>query len=329
MIEKLNRFSDYINPVIEAFLTEKEPIENLTDGVFYSIEAGGKKIRPFLCYEVCRHLRGDVDKVVPFAAVMEIMHNWILIHDDIQDGDTFRRNKPTIWAKYGVPHAINIGDFLQNKVYQITIEEGKKILDNTKILKILNLISETIIYTTQGQALDINLRNDDSPTLEKYIRSVMLKAGYYLACPMIVGAIVADADDSIIETITHFGKYIGPAFQIRDDLIDLTTGKGRNYVIGNDIREGKRTLIVIHTLSNCSQKEKQSLINILNKDRSEVIREEVDWTIELFKKSSSIDYAENYAQSLIEKAKNETGSLPSDLSAFLKEIAEFMIKRVT
>ncbi|OGL43061.1 MAG: hypothetical protein A2161_18450 [Candidatus Schekmanbacteria bacterium RBG_13_48_7] len=327
MLDKLEKFSGYFDTKIEGFLKEKDEIPNLNDGVLYSISTKGKRIRPFLCYEVCKILNGDTEIVLPFAAAMEIMHSWILIHDDIEDGDTVRRNKPAVWIKYGIPHGINIGDYLQNKVYKIIINTRTSGIGDRIILKILNLVSQTLIYTTQGQALDMNLRIDNNPTIDKYITSVNLKAGYYLSCPIITGAIVAGAGDDLLNTINNYGQCIGPAFQIRDDLIDLTVGKGRNNIIGNDVREGKRTLLVIHALENSSPDEKIKLLNILNKKREQNTQEEIDWIIKLFRKHNSIEFAENYAKELLNQAEKEITELPEDLKIFLIEIAAFMIER--
>lgn len=330
MLDAIQKFSDYIEPEIVALLKEEgDIIPNLTDGVFYSIKTGGKRLRPFLCYEACKKLGGDLKIVLPFAVAMEIMHNWIIIHDDIEDGDTIRRNKETVWSKFGLPHGINIGDYLQNVVYQILLRTRDQGIEEKKLFVILELVSQTLIYTTQGQALDINLSKDNCPTEEKYMKCVMLKAGYYLSCPIIVGAIVANANNELINKIRNFGKYIGPAFQIRDDLIDLTKGKGRNNVIGNDIREGKRTLLVVDTFLKCSQLEKNQLLKILNKKRKRTESEDVKWVINLFDKYNSIEYADKYSKHLIEKANKEIRDIPNDIKNFLTEVSEFMVERTS
>jgi geranylgeranyl pyrophosphate synthase len=325
----LSEFSKQFDLLSDKYVKEKEIISNLSDAVAYCLKTKGKRVRPFLCLEVCKRLGGDINKAIPFSVAIDLMHNWILIHDDIEDGDTVRRDKPAVWIKYGLAHGVNIGDYLQNKVYQAVLSCKGEGVDSETTLKLIDLIAKVLVHTTQGQAMDINLRTNNNPTEDHYMVSVMYKAGYYLACPILGGAIIAGASDSMIEKLTDYGQHIGPAFQIQDDLIDLTIGKGRNKTIGNDIREGKRTLLVIHCLSKCDENERENILLTLDKEKWEKTDEDVSFIIKLFEKYNSKQYAARVSRELIEKGKTKIRGLPSALRIFLESLADFTITRET
>lgn len=172
----------------------KSKIDNLYDVVQYSMESGGKRLRPFLCLEICRLLNYDIKKALPFAIACEFMHNWLLIHDDIEDGDVIRRNKPTVWKKFGIAHAINAGDIMAHKVFEIILDSK---LPQEKILKLVELVLKVVTETFEGQTLELNFRNSQKIDEQEYIKIAMKKTGYCLACPMLGSSIIADANKEI------------------------------------------------------------------------------------------------------------------------------------
>src|SRR5690606_28602934 len=114
----------------EIITPQKSPIRNLDDGMAYALGLddeqanAGKRIRPLLCLLVCKELSGDARPALPFAAAIELMHNFCLVHDDIEDGDEMRRGRPAVWKQYGLPHAINIGDYLFTKVFEALLMDS-------------------------------------------------------------------------------------------------------------------------------------------------------------------------------------------------------------
>lgn len=163
--------SHLIDKELEAVL-EKDGIKNLNDAAWYHMSTGGKRIRPLLAILTCESLSGSSEKIIPFAAACEILHNWLLIHDDVEDGDRVRRNQPTVWVKYGVPHAVNVGDYLAQKVYELIMRSKGRGVDDETIVKMFNAMITTSLKTAEGQAMDMNLRNDDEPTEEYYLSMV-------------------------------------------------------------------------------------------------------------------------------------------------------------
>jgi geranylgeranyl pyrophosphate synthase len=304
----------------------REGIKNLNDVIWYHLGTGGKRIRPVLAILTCESLGGDVRKVLPFASACELLHNWLLIHDDIEDRDEVRRNKPTVWKKFGLDHGINVGDFMSEKVYELILKSEEVRVDKDTIMKLLKETVETSTRTSQGQTMDMNLRKNNNPSESEYFKTIELKTAWYLTMPMIGGAIIANASEDVIDKIKQFGMRIGPAFQITDDLLDLTKGKGRGE-IGSDIREGKRTLMVVDCLKKCDQEERERMIEILNKPRSSTSVRDVLWVKSLFEKYGSIEYARKKAKNLAKEAKDIVRDLPEDFKNVLNEFADYLIER--
>src|SRR3989304_8574624 len=195
----------------------------LSEPIWHHLHTGGKRVRPAICLITCEALGGNTNDAIHFALAIEITHNMFLMHDDIEDGDTIRRDQPTVWVKYGTANAINAGDYLLACAYKSTLASP---VAPEKRLKLLEALTLTYGKTVEGQALDINARAAESFTVDAYMKMVELKTGYYLACGMVGGAIVAGASNDVVEKIWMLGKNMGPAFHIRDELIDLTHGQG-------------------------------------------------------------------------------------------------------
>ncbi|MFQ5863463.1 MAG: polyprenyl synthetase family protein, partial [Candidatus Brocadiales bacterium] len=308
---------------IDEHLKELFPCkyDYLSEPIWYHMDSGGKRMRPALCLIVCEALGGNPDEAVPFAAAVEVLHNMFLMHDDIEDGDTMRRDKPTVWVKYGTANAINVGDYMLGRAYRSILDRS---LSLEKRLRLLDIFTLTYEKTVEGQALDINWRGSTKFTIENYLQIVELKTAYYLTCGMVGGAVVAGTSDRVIEKIWELGKSMGPAFQIRDDLIDLTQGKGRGGVIGSDIREGKPSFLYAYTLGVAGAADRERLIEIMLKPRENTSSREVNEVIALYKKYDAINYSQNYAEGLVERAFKTIEEIPVDDKATFREIAQFM-----
>ncbi len=298
---------------------------NLNDAVWYHLGTGGKRIRPILGIITCEALGGDSDKVLPFAAACEIMHNWLLVHDDIEDNDKVRRSQPALWVKYGTGHAINVGDYMAHKVFELVLSSRRYGVDDRTTLRLVEILINAALRTAEGQTKDMNLRYNNAPSEGEYMDMVTAKTAHYLTLPMIGGAIIA-GHDGLLGNIIEFGRYAGPAFQITDDLLDLTEGKGRKE-IGRDVKEGKRSLLVVHCLSKCSAAERRKLVEILNKPADKTTSEDVKYALKLFEKHGSLEYAKKKSEELIAKAKKSIADAPSALRSVLEEFADFLIYR--
>src|SRR3989344_8536503 len=300
----------------------KGNIPNLYDAIKYHIDTGGKRIRPILAILTYEALGKEPKKIAPFAAACEVLHNWILVHDDIEDGDRMRRDKPTVWVKYGIAHGINVGDLMAHKVFELILKSD---FDEKTILKLTEATMTAAIKTAEGQAMDINLRDNNSPTENDYMRMITGKTAHYLTLPMVGAAVAAGSRQDMINKMIEFGKFIGPAFQITDDVLDLTEGKGRGE-IGRDIKEGKKSILVIHCLGKCSETEKRELLVILNKKPEETSGEDVLVAKHLFEKYCSTDYARKKADGLKGQAMETAKSVP-ELNELLVFFADYLVNR--
>ncbi|HLG28643.1 MAG TPA: polyprenyl synthetase family protein [Candidatus Brocadiales bacterium] len=296
----------------------------LGEPIWHHMNTGGKRIRPAICLITCEALGGDPDNALHFALAIEILHNMFLLHDDIEDGDTMRRDKPTVWVKYGIDNAVNAGDYMVAKGYQSILASP---ISAAKKLKLIEVFTLTYEKTVEGQALDINLRAAKDVTVRDYLKMVRLKTGYYLACGMVGGAIVADVSETVIDGIWELGKNMGPAFQIRDDLIDLTHGKGRGGVIGSDIKEGKASFLYAYTIGVANIEEKNTLTQIMAKPRENTTDNDIRWVLNLYDKYSVKEYAQNYAEILIKEAHKTIEKIPVDNKEIFRKIANFMAQR--
>lgn len=318
---------------IDDFLYQTIPphgVDYLSEGVWYQFSSGGKRLRPALCLLTCEHLGGDPDRAMPFALAAEILHNVFLIHDDIEDGDTMRRDQPTLWVHLDLANAINIGDYLTSTAYRLLLTSD---LDPATLLRLLDIYSLTFQKTVEGQALDINLRGCETFDVQEYYRIVQLKTAYYLTFNLVGGAIVAGKDGEVIEQLWELGRFLGPAFQIRDDVIDLTHGKGRGGEIGCDIQEGKPSILFAYALErlDATSPERRQLLDIIGKPREQTTPREIDTVIRLYKDLGALDFADAQCQRLIDNAFTLIEGLPLEDSgkALFRDISRFMIDRQT
>jgi geranylgeranyl diphosphate synthase type I len=325
MIEKIEKVLREKGNLIEREIEKaipKEGLENLNDAIWYHMGTGGKRLRPVLAIMTCEALGGDIRKILPFAAACEILHNWLLVHDDIEDGDHVRRDRPAVWVKYGINHGINVGDYMSEKVYELIINSD---LDDLTKVRLLKEVVDTSLKTAEGQTMDINLRKNSNPSENDYMRMVEGKTAYYLTLPMVGGAIVSGKHE-LADRIREFGMKVGPAFQIADDILDLTEGKGRGE-IGSDIREGKRSILAVHCSSKCNQDEREKLFKILDRPREKTSKEDVLFVKKLFEKYHSLDYAKKRAKSLVEESREITKGMPENLKRILDQFAEYLVER--
>ncbi len=309
-------------------------IPNLHDGIKYALEIDekslgkAKRVRPLLCLETCKSLGGDVNKAIPFSIACELFHGWTLVHDDWQDGDIRRRGRDAVWTVFGANHAINIGDSMAHLVFRAVLNLKKVGVCKEKISELIELIAETAIITAEGQAMEMNLTNNSKVTQKEYMDMIMRKTGHCIVLPIIGGIILSTNDKKLIETTKEFGKYFGAIFQIRDDIIDLTEGKGREE-IGCDIKEGKRSFLVAYCNENMNEKDRVHMFSILDKDRNSTTTKNIKEIINLFDEYGAKDYAEGKVDELYENAIELISDFPEEFKELLLNTIEDLKNRRT
>jgi len=312
---------------IDAILDELLPADgssHLVEPIRYHLSTGGKRVRPALCLATCDALGGDSERAIPFAAAVELLHNMLLLHDDIEDGDEVRRDQPTVWKKYGVANGINAGDYLLGRAMRAVMLSP---VDDSVRTRLLDVFLHTYERTIEGQALDINARSDADFDVAAYMHMAQLKTGHYLVLGMVGGAIVAGASKLTQECLQKLGMSMGPAFQIRDDLLDLTAGKGRGGVRGSDVFEGKASILYAHALACSESPDRGKLLDVMRKSREETTPDDVAWVIGLYNKCGSLAYASDTANTLIARVCEQLETLPMDARAPLRNLVMYMVER--
>jgi geranylgeranyl pyrophosphate synthase len=318
---------------METFVSADRELPNLHDAMVYSLgldvedrKFRGKRIRPVLALLACESLGGTAEQAMPFAVATELLHNFLLTHDDIQDGDEVRHDRPSVWKKYGRDHGINVGDYMFAKMYEATLGTLQQGVGENRVLRLVELLTSTVSHTGEGQAMDISARQRKDLTADEYLETVIEKTGYYLACPVQGGAVIGGASESVLKTLEDYGKLIGPVFQIRDDIIDMTMGKGRGE-LGSDVKEGKRSLLVVMTSERCTDEEREQLFAILDSPRENTTDADVERAFELFRKYGAPERAEEIAQEFLQKCNQKVEELPSPLRENMLVASDFMLSR--
>jgi geranylgeranyl diphosphate synthase type I len=321
--EEINKRANFFNNVLENFLKNGEP-ESLYDAVRYIPMAGGKRLRPSLAMISCEAVSGDIKNVIPLAIALELTHNFTLVHDDIMDKSKLRRNIPSVHIKFNEPTAIIAGDLL----FAMAFEAMHDIQGDLSIFKNVEFgLIDCVREISEGQHLDMEFEKRKSITEDQYLEMILKKTAVLFMYAAEAGAILGGATKDQANALNVYGKSVGLGFQIHDDYLDMSSEKkilGKD--IGNDIRNGKKTLIAVHCLNNASKDDKIVLEKIFgNQNASD---QEVKQVFELFKKIGSIDYAKNNAIKYCERAKKAIQILPdSQAKEILMELANYSINR--
>jgi geranylgeranyl diphosphate synthase type II len=246
-------------------------------------------------------LGGSRRRALNSAVAIELLHNAFLVHDDVQDGSDFRRGRPTLLKEHGIPIAVNVGN-ATNLIALRRLMENRGILGAQASWQIMEETERMMTYSLEGQALELGWIRDNVCALAErdYLQMCLKKTSWYsFIYPMRVGALVARPVQLKAEQFCRLGWYFGAAFQIQDDILNLT-GSYQKYgkEIAGDLWEGKRTLMLIHTFQSAGVREKTRLQRFLAKPRGRRTAEEVEWVYELLVRNKSIDYARRSARQL-------------------------------
>ncbi|HSB03216.1 MAG TPA: polyprenyl synthetase family protein [Anaerolineales bacterium] len=323
-----------MEPLLER-LPVKEPRRYLYDLVPLYPRRSGKGFRPGLCIATCGAFGGTVERAYQSAVAIELFHNAFLVHDDVEDGSETRRGYPTLSAEQGAAVAINVGDAM-NVLSIGPLMENLETLGPTLTWQVFKEIEHMARQSVEGQAMELGWVRDNPGDLtdEDYLRMVLKKTCWYTCIhPCRIGALIGTGGAADLSRFDVFGYYMGAAFQIQDDLLNLL-GEEAKYgkEIGGDIWEGKRTLVLIHAINQCAPDEKARILSFLAQPRAQRLEADVRWVYQIIEKYGSIDYARSCARQLAGAALREFfviyGKLPdSEHKQFLFELIVYMIER--
>lgn len=302
------------------------------DPIWEFLDRGGKRWRPTLFLLICEALGRKPKELADFAIIPEVIHNGTLMVDDIEDSSERRRGKPCTYKVFGLDIAINAG----NSMYYLpllTLLGSKRRISKKKLIQVYEVYTQEMINLSLGQAMDIawhrGLANADKINEKDYLQMCAYKTGTLSRMAAKLAAVLCGADRQLVEKLGIFAESLGIAFQMKDDVLDLTSAQfiekkgGR----GQDITEGKRSLPVIRTVKVSDASDKERLIKILSMHTSN--QELRDEAIAIMQKYGSIEYTKRLARRIVRKSWNDAQQLLPDTQAKerLKAFAEFLIER--
>jgi geranylgeranyl diphosphate synthase type II len=334
VMSTLQQYQSRTRDMLLSMIPECEPREYLWDLVPSYPMRGGKGFRPGLCIATCRAFGGEVEHVLRSAVALELFHNAFLVHDDVEDGSELRRGLPTLHGEHGVPIAINVGDAM-NVLSIRPLMLNLQLLGPWMTWAVFSEIEHMVRQSVEGQAMELGWVRDNRCDLTEadYLRMNLKKTCWYTCIhPCRIGALVGSGGEADLDAFNRFGYYMGAAFQIQDDLLNLV-GQRERYgkEIGGDILEGKRTLMLIHLMETAAD-EREWLREFLGRPRLDRENSEVRRILALMHERGSIEHARTAARQLagaaLHEFENAYGDLPDgDDKRFLREIVFYMIER--
>jgi len=283
----------------------------------------GKRVRPMLCLLACEACGGDWEQALPAAAAIELLHNFSLIHDDIEDRDETRRGRPTVWALWGEAQAINAGDTLFALAQLVLVRLTERGVPATTVVTALRLFNHTCLALTGGQYLDIGFESHANVPVADYLVMIEGKTGALVAAACETGALIAAAPDAQRGRLHTFGHHLGLAFQMRDDVLGIwgdpaVTGKPA----GADVARRKKSLPILHGLEQSAELRALFAQETLS-------AADVHCAMELLQETNSREYAEQLAREHHTQALAalEEANLQGPAARALHELAQTLLDR--
>jgi geranylgeranyl diphosphate synthase type II len=302
---ELARYAKLTRDSLGSYLPDTEPREHLWALAAEYPGRGGKAIRPALCLATAVAFGGELQEALPSAAALEMLHNAFLVHDDIEDASLRRRGRPTLHVQHGVPLAINAGDAL-------VVLAGAALRDNRRLLgsRLASRIGDEFDLmarrTIEGQARELGWRRDVVCELEPndYLDLIMHKTCWYTTIhPLRVGALIGSLGRADLDPLVGFGFYLGAAFQIRDDLLNLVGDEAKyGKESCGDLYEGKRTLMVIHLLRETRGDDHRTVRRFLAMERAQRTQDDVEAMLGLMRRYGSMEFARAFGLGIAEAA---------------------------
>lgn len=331
----IERYLPLIDTEMRAVVDEHEPamggLSNLVGYHLGWVDAdsrrcdarSGKRIRPSLCLLACEACGGDVGNALPAAAGVELLHNFTLVHDDIQDGDRTRRGRPTLWSIWGQAQGINAGDtlFALSQLAMLRLE-GRGVSPEI-VIEAIRLLNRTCLTLTHGQYLDIGFEGQNAVSVADYLLMIEAKTAALIGSACELGALIGGGRQEIRRHLRGYGRHLGMAFQMQDDVLGIwgdpdVTGKP----VGADILRKKKTLPLVHGVE-----QSQELRSLLSRKR--LSEGELRKATSLLEESGSRDYAERRARKHYGQALEalDQAALKGPTAHALQELARRLVRR--
>jgi len=288
----------------------------------------GKALRPTLCLFACDALANDYSRALPAAAALELIHNFSLIHDDIQDQDIERRHQPTVWHVWGMPKALSAGNALQCAGDMALLDVGSKDVAAETVLRVSSILTESYLEMIQGQCMDLDFESRTDIKANEYLHMIACKTGALIRCGLEIGALLATEDAATVQAFAKFGSHLGQAFQIRDDYLGIwgdeaTLGKAT----GNDIRRRKKSYPVVFALEKASGHAMDELLRIYAQEELE--EDDVERVLAVLDEVGSQEHSQRLTEAAAAQALEalKPVSLPEWAQTEAEELVDFLSRR--
>jgi geranylgeranyl diphosphate synthase type II len=266
----LDTTRDMVNKAISNLVLKTQPVE-LYDPIRYTLSVGGKRLRPCMVIMACNLFNDRVDEAIHPALAIEIFHNFTLLHDDIMDDSSIRRNQPTVHKKWNRNIAILSGDVMAFLAYGQLVQTRTEIIND-----LIHIFTRTAEGICEGQQYDMNFESKRKVSESEYLKMIELKTAVLMGASLKIGAVIGGASTADAESMYAFGKNLGMAFQLQDDLLDVYGDpKIFGKTIGGDIVGNKKTYLLVKMVEMADENLQEKIINLLDErhlEREEKIR---------------------------------------------------------
>lgn len=298
--------------------------KKLYDAAGHLIVNGGKRLRPYMVIRSCQILGGKSSTAMIAASAVEMVHNFTLVHDDIMDNDEMRHGVPTVHKKFGMPIAILAGDVLFSKAFQIISESKLSPNANTHLI---SRLAKACVDVCEGQLLDIKMADEKRiPTEAEYITMIGKKTAALFDVSCAMGAICATNKPKDISNLSDFGRNLGIAFQITDDLIGVMGDpKVTKKPVGNDLREGKKSLPILMAIKLAKGNEKKIILKAFG--NSKISKKDLNKAVEVIRSLGIEEKVRNQALKYAEKSEKSLTKYKGTAKIELTALLDFVVKR--
>lgn len=318
-----NYYLDRVNKAIENINYPAQP-SKLYEPIKYTMDLGGKRVRPVLTLMTCEAMGGDINKAIDVALGIELFHNFTLIHDDVMDRADLRRGKPTVHKRWNQNVAILSGDTMLQMAAQAMTR-----VDADIVKPLMELFNDTAIKVYEGQQYDMDYETRNDVTEEEYIKMIRLKTSVLLGCSCKAGALVAKTDDENADKVYDMAVNLGIAFQLQDDYLDVwgdpaTFGKE----IGGDIVNNKKTFLLINAIHQAGGNDAKALKHWLT-DTNTPKQEKIQGVTALYEKLGIKDQARNAIVTYSHRALDKLHEIKMNYEAYkqFETVIENLVNR--
>ena len=320
--EKLAIKAKPINKALEEYLKVREP-EKLYKASAHIPLAGGKRLRPVMAMITCEMVGGDSVKAIPFAAALEAIHNFTLVDDDVMDDEDLRHGVDACHTIYGLSTAILAGDTLFAYAFEMITDCD---IDDRVKADLVKNVAYIVRKIAEGQQMDINFEDEETVDAKEYLEMIRLKTSILFGAAAYGGAKIGGTSEEEARELEMMATNVGLGFQIWDDYLDATaTEEILGKPSGSDIRQGKRTLLVIEALNRANANDRERLIEILDSKNTD---EEVAEAVEIMDRCGALEECHKQANGYLEGARNTLSNYPeSEASQIYEELLEYMVTR--